>query len=171
MVAEGAFFHNPPHARRDFRGKSPVHALGKWLDEGIAVPPIKIPGLVWTGSLAIPAAYATGIDLTNDTRMIVHFSCRGWADRHAGRVRMAVHAGPREIAHFCVRKRLAIGNLKQLHPGDTAFLIRFIRPDRHIVFRRTGDRTCPATGAFVQINDHAIFIFPMLLFHSLPHSK
>ena len=45
MVAEGAFFHHPPHARRDFRGKGAFHALGKWLDEGIAVPAVEISGL------------------------------------------------------------------------------------------------------------------------------
>jgi hypothetical protein len=112
MVAEGTFFHNPSHARRDLRGEGALHALGEWLDEGIAVPPVKIPGLVRTGRLTVSAAYATGIDLANDPRMIVHLGRRGWADRDTGCMIMAVHAGSRKIAHLRVRKRLAIGNLE-----------------------------------------------------------
>jgi hypothetical protein len=70
-----------------------------------------------------------------------------------------------------MREFLSIGDLIELHPGDTAFLVGFVSPNAHIVFSSTGNHACATTGAFVQIDNHTIFVLTLFLFHSLPHSK
>jgi hypothetical protein len=66
---------------------------------------------------------------------------------------------------------LSIGDLIELHPGDATLLVGFVSPDAHIVFSGTGNHARATTGAFVQIDDHTIFVFTLFLFHSLPRSK
>jgi hypothetical protein len=85
---------------------------------------------------------------------------------------IAVHTGPGEITDLGFGKFLAVGDLVELHPGDTAFLVRFVTPDRNIVFRRAGGHARPAPGALIQIDDHPVFVMfslAMFFFHDLPH--
>jgi hypothetical protein len=118
MVAEGAFFHDPPHTGRYLRGEGALHAFGKWLGQGITVPPVKIPGMIRTGGLAVPATNAAGIDLADDSRMIIRLCGRRRANRDTGRVMMTMHTGSGEIAHLRLGEWLAVGYLVKLHPGD-----------------------------------------------------
>jgi hypothetical protein len=70
-----------------------------------------------------------------------------------------------------MREFLSIGDLIELHPCDAALLVGFVSPDAHIVFSGAGNHACATTGAFVQIDDHTVFVLTLFLFHSLPHSK
>ena len=163
MVAEGAFFHHPSHAGRDLGGKIALHPFWK-----VTVPPVKISGMVRTGCLAVSAPYAAGVDLADDAGIEIHLGSRRRADRNTGRVMLTMHAWSGEIAHLGVGKFFAIGDLEKLHPGDAAFFVRFVGPDRYIVFCRTRDHACPATGAFVQIDDHSVSVSALFFFHVLP---
>ena len=83
---------------------------------------------------------------------------------------IAVHTWPWKIDHFRIGKFLAIGGLKELHPGNTALLVGFIRHDGNVVLCGTCDHACPAPGTLIQIYDHAVFVFSVVMcfFHDLP---
>jgi hypothetical protein len=70
-----------------------------------------------------------------------------------------------------LRKRLAVADFEELHPGDAALLVRFVRPDTHIVFRGASNHAGSAPCAFIQIDNHAVFVFALFLFHHLPRHK
>jgi hypothetical protein len=85
---------------------------------------------------------------------------------------ITVHAGPGKITDLGFGKFLAVGDLVNLHPGDTAFLVRFVTPDGDVVFGRARGHARPAPGALIQIYDHPVFeVFSlaMFFFHDLPH--
>ena len=124
--------------------------------------------MVRTGGLTVPAPDAPVIVLAHNARIVIHFGRRRRTDRDTGRVMVAVHAGSREIRNLRFRECLPIVDLVELHPGDEALFVRFVRPGCHIVFGCTGDHAGPATRAFIQINGHAVFKFPLFLFHEYP---
>ena len=125
--------------------------------------------MIRTGCLTVSTPNASGIYLTHNSIIIIYLSGRGRADGDTGRMMMTVHAWSGKVGDFRLGEGFSIRNLEELHPCNTPFLVRFICSDSHVVFRRTGDHACPATGAFIQINDHAVFMFAMLFFHQLPH--
>jgi hypothetical protein len=88
---------------------------------------------------------------------------------------VAVHARPGKVTDLGIRELFSVGNLVKTHPGEGAFLVRLVRPYGNIVFGGTGDHACPAPGALVQIDDHAIlvpgFSVVTFFFHELPHSN
>jgi hypothetical protein len=84
---------------------------------------------------------------------------------------VAMHARPGKIRDLCIRESFAIGDLKKLHPGNAALLVRFVRPDGYIVFGRAGHHACPAPGTLVKIDDHPIFMLALFDFHLLPLEK
>jgi hypothetical protein len=123
MMAKGTFFHHTSCAGRDLRRKLALQTFGKRLSQGVAVVPVKIPGMIWTGSLAIPTSYAPSVDLAYNSRFVVDLGSRGGTDKDTRRAMLTVHTGPREIADLGLGEGLTIGDLVKLHPGDTAFLI------------------------------------------------
>jgi hypothetical protein len=55
-----------------------------------------------------------------------------------------------------LRVRFAVVQVEDLHPGNGAQLIALIYPEGDIVFLLTGHSASHATGALVQIDNHAI---------------
>jgi len=127
--------------------------------------------MIGTSGLTISTTNAPRINLADDAGIVIHLGRRGGAYRNAGCVMMAMHAWPRKIRDLRMRERFAIGYFKKLHPGDAALLVRFIRPDRDIVFGRARHHARSASGAFVNIDDHTIFMLALFDFHLLPRKE
>ena len=81
---------------------------------------------------------------------------------------VAVLAGHGQITDFGVRIGLAVRDLVDPDPVETVHLVRFIFSEGHIVLLVAGHHTGPASGALVQINDHAVafgVFISVLFFH------
>ena len=139
VVAEGAFFDDASHSGRYLRGKGSFHAFGKRFYQGKTIPPIKVSGVIGTCCLAVSTSDTTGIDLADDTGIVINLCGRNWTDTHAGGVMaspavfLAMHTGSREIAYFRFREWFSICDLKELHPAYKALFIRFVPKGDHII--------------------------------------
>jgi hypothetical protein len=76
-------------------------------------------------------------------------------------------AGPGQKAGFGIRKRFAVGQSIDLHPGYAEQLVRVVFPERYIIFRHAGYHTGAAAGTLVQIDDHSE-LFGFFVFHQNP---
>jgi hypothetical protein len=82
---------------------------------------------------------------------------------------ITMHAGPWKVTHLGIGKRFSISDLIKLHPGNVSLLVGFIRPYRDIIFRCACYNAGPATGAFIQVNNHPEFVsVSQNIFHHLP---
>ena len=70
VMAERTFFNHTPHAGGYLGSQVTVQAFAFWK---VCVPPVEIPCMVRAGGLAIPASYAAGIDLADDSGVVVQF--------------------------------------------------------------------------------------------------
>ena len=127
--------------------------------------------MVRTGGLTVPAADTTGINLADNAVVVIDFGGCRRTDGNAGCMMVAVHARSGEIGHLGFWKRFPVCDLIKLHPGDGTLLVRFIRPDGHIIFSGAGDHAGPAARAPVQIDNHSVFVFSLFRFHYLPRTK
>ena len=69
VVTERTFFDYTPHPGGDLGRQIAIEAFDFWK---VCVPPVEIPGLVRTGSLAVSAPDASGVDLTHDPVVMVY---------------------------------------------------------------------------------------------------
>jgi hypothetical protein len=99
----------------------------------------------------------------------------------------AMLAWPGNVGDLSIWKGQAVGNLVDSHPEHTAGPVTIVFPEREVVLGHTGYHAGAATGAFVQVDDHAelvglaavpsavsvllslIVLFPLMcLFHGNP---
>jgi hypothetical protein len=95
-------------------------------------------------------------------------------------IALAMLTGPWNIRYLRVRKREAIGDLIHPHPKVLCQpVVDVLRPERYIVLCHACHHASPATGALVQVDDHAkpvslsqtvvaVTFLVMCLFHGYP---
>ena len=76
---------------------------------------------------------------------------------------IAMHTRPGKITDLGIGELFSVGDLVKTHPGNRTFLVRLVSPYGNVVFGCTGDHACSATRTFVNIDDHAILIFPVVI--------
>ena len=155
MKTEAAFFNHPPHSGGYDWIQVFFHAF-----RPDRIIPVEIPGMIGAGTHAVPASETPGVNLADDSGLIVVVGCRCRADRYAGRMSVrpfTVLTGSGQIADIRFRIRLAVGQFIHAHPCNAFELVGFVFPEGHIIFCHAGDHTGAAPGAQIQINDHSKF--------------
>ena len=115
VVTECAFFNYATHSRRHLWREVAFKAFAFW---EVCVPPVKIPGMIWAGGLAVSATYAACIDLAHDPGIDINFC--GSGDTHGNTRRVmpaiavlfAMHTGPWKITDLGMREWFAVRDLK-----------------------------------------------------------
>lgn len=123
MVTKSALLDDPTHPCAHLWTQHLFHGF-----RPCRIPPVEVPGVIWTGDYAIPAADTARVNVCNNA--VAFVSSRGVhrADERAWRMmgRIAVHAWPWKIGELVVRIVLAILQIEDLQPSDGTDLVAFI---------------------------------------------
>jgi hypothetical protein len=74
-----------------------------------------------------------------------------------------MHTGTGQIADVCIRIRLTVVKLEDPKPGNAKHFIGFILLKRYIVFLHACYHTGATSGTFVQVDDHTIFFYVLVV--------